>query len=107
MIRIAAVPVVLEELSDADELAKAKAQDERFQRNWDWFQTHCAEIYPENAGKILCIAGQETFAGETTDEAVAKAKAAHPEDDGRFTVIVPRQKGIRIYAHPWSLASVP
>ena len=30
-------PIVIEEVTDAAELAKARAQDERFARNWRWF----------------------------------------------------------------------
>ena len=34
----------------------------------------------------------------TVEEAVAQAKAAHPEDDGRFTRYVPKDRLERIYA---------
>ena len=35
--------IVLEEVADADELAKARRQDERFARNWAWFEAHAMD----------------------------------------------------------------
>jgi hypothetical protein len=81
-----------------DEVAKAKAQLERYDRNWDWLEAHASEVY-SHRGKVICVAGQELFVGDTVAEVVAKAKSAHPEDDGRLTRYVPVDKGPRIYAH--------
>jgi len=92
-------PIVVEEVTDPVELAKARAQRERFDRNWEWFKAHATEIYRTHRGKILCIAGEELFVGDTPEEALALAKAAHPNDDGRFTRIIPLEKMDRIYAH--------
>ena len=36
--------IVMEEVLDPKELAKARAQDERYKRNFTWFQAHAAEI---------------------------------------------------------------
>lgn len=91
--------VVMEEVTDPEELAKARAQDERFERNWAWFQAHTAEIYTRYRGKCICIAGEELFAADTPEEALARATTAHPEDDGRFVHFIPREKVARIYAH--------
>jgi len=38
------------------------------------------------------------FVADTATEAVAKAKAAHPEDQGWFTRYIPKEKVARIYA---------
>ena len=91
-------PFTVEIVTDPVELAKAKVQDERFEKNWQWFEAHAAEIYPKHRGKCLCIAGQELFVADTPKEVLALARKAHPEDDGFFTAIVPKERGFRIYA---------
>ena len=91
--------VIMEEVTDPEEIAKAQAQRERFDRNWAWFQAHVPEIYSQQRGKCICIAGEELFAADTPKEAIALATAAHPEDEGRFVHYIPREKIIRIYAY--------
>ncbi len=92
------VPLVMEEITDPDELAKARAQRERFDRNTAWLQTHAAEVYRRYRGKCICIAGEELFVADSPEQAQALAAAAHPEDDGRFLRYIPREKIDRIYA---------
>ena len=92
-------PIVMEEVTDPEELAKARAQRERFDRNSAGLQAHIAEIYARYRGKCICIAGEELFVADTPEEALALATAAHPEDDGRFLRYIPREKLDRIYAH--------
>ena len=89
----------MEIVADPQVLAKDKTQDEQFRRNWAWFDAHAAEIYPKHRGKVLCVAGQELFAADSSEEVLAMAKLAHPEDVGYFTIIVPKSTGYRIYAH--------
>lgn len=91
--------VVMEEVTDPEELAKARAQRERFDRNSAWLQAHAAEVYTHYRGKCICIAGEELFVADTPEEALALATAAHPEDDGSFLRYIPREKLARIYAH--------
>ncbi len=91
-------PFKITEISDAVTVAEAAAREERFLRNLAWLEAHASEVY-SHRGKIVCIAGQELFVGDTAQEVVARAKAAHPDDDGRFTRIVPKERGPRIYAH--------
>jgi hypothetical protein len=98
---------VVEEVTDPTALARAREQDARFERNWAWFTAHAAEIYEAHRGRCVCVAGQELFAADTAAEALARAKAAHPEDDGRFTLQIPRDRTARIYAHPRRLARLP
>jgi hypothetical protein len=95
------VPPVLmvTEITDPDELARADAQDDLFGRNLSWFQEHSEEISALHRGRWICIAGQELFAADTSREAISLARAAHPEDDGRFTYRVPEEKAVRIYAN--------
>jgi hypothetical protein len=96
MIVVKQPPIVMEEVTDPVELARARAQDERFERNWAWLQAHTSEVYAHR-GKHVCIAGEELFVADTVKEALALAAAAHPEDDGRFTLYIPRERMARIY----------
>ena len=93
------VPVVMEEVTDPEEIAKARAQRERFDRNAAWLQAHATEVYTRHRGKCICIAGEELFVADTPEEVIAQAAAAHPEDDGRFVRYIPREKLARIYAN--------
>ena len=90
--------IVMEEITDPVILAEAEARRERFDRNFGWFQAHVDAIFSQYRGKCICIAGQELFVANTALEAIALARAAHPDDDGRFTYCVPKEKAIRIYA---------
>jgi|SRR6266849_5079689 len=100
-------PVVMEEVTDPIELARARAQDVRFERNWCRFRAHAEEIYKAHRGKCICVAGEQLFVADTPAEVLALAKMAHPEDDGRFTLIIPKERGARIYATQRLVASVP
>jgi len=89
--------MIIEELPP-EELAAYKARQERFRRNSAWLDAHAAEAYAHR-GKFLCVAGEELFVGDTVADVVARAKAAHPDDDGLFTQYVPVERGPRVYAH--------
>ena len=91
--------VIMEEVTDPEELAKARAQRERFDRNSAWLQAHASEIYSRYRGKCICIAGEELFVADTPEETYALGTAAHPEDDGSFVLYIPREKLARIYAN--------
>ena len=99
-------PIIMEEVTDPVELQQARAQDERFARNWAWFEAHAAEIYAAHRGKCICIAGEELFVADTPAEALAMAIAAHPDDDGRFTRLIPYERMARVYADQWRMACV-
>jgi hypothetical protein len=60
--------IVMEEVLDPKELAKARAQDERYKRNFTWFQAHAAEIFTRYRGKCICIAGEELFVADTPED---------------------------------------
>jgi hypothetical protein len=92
-------PIVMEEVTDPEELERAHAQDERFDRNSAWLQAHVDEVYTRYRGKCVVIAGEELFAADTPEEAWALATAAHPEDDGSFIRYIPRDNAARIYAN--------
>lgn len=92
-------PIVMEEVTDPVELAQARKRREQFDRNWAWFKANSTAIYSAHRGKVICIAGQELFAGDTSEQVVAQAKKAHPSDEGRFTYRIPQEKMVRIYAN--------
>ena len=89
-------PIIMEEVTDPVELAKAQAQWERCDRNTAWLQAHASEIYTRYRGKCICIAGEGLFVADTSGEAWALAIVAHPEDDGRFMHYIPREQLTRI-----------
>jgi hypothetical protein len=91
-------PVMMEEVTDPDELARGQAWRAHADRNAAWLQARAAEIYPRYRGRFVCIAGEELFAADTPREVLALARAAHPEDDGFFLRYIPRDKVARIYA---------
>ena len=88
----------IEEVTDPDEIARARAQDERHRRNSDWLQAHWPDVLPQARGKFLAVAGQEPFIADTPEEAWAWAAATHPEDNGAIVQYVRPEKGPRIYA---------
>jgi hypothetical protein len=92
-------PVVMEEITDPVELKQALKRRELFDRNWRWFSARAPEIYANHRGQVVCISGQELFVGDTPEVAVSLAKAAHPDDEGRFTLCIPQERMLRIYAH--------
>jgi hypothetical protein len=96
----------MEEVTDPVELAKARAQDERFERNSAWLQARIKDVYSRHRGKCICVAGQELFVGDTPEAVIARAKAAHPEDDGRLLRYIPKERIDRIYANKRPMASL-
>jgi hypothetical protein len=104
MIRLANIdrkqPVIeVFELTDPVECEKARLQRAQFDRNSAWLQSHIKEVYVSaNRGKIVAIAGEEAFFGDSLKDAVDQALAAHPNDKGYFTRYIPKQKMTWIYA---------
>ena len=88
-----------------EEMAQIRARLERCDRNWDWLEAHASEVY-SHRGTYICIAGQELFVGDVLQEVLARAKAAHPDDDGRITRFIPKERGPRIHGYLRELARV-
>jgi hypothetical protein len=88
----------IEEVADPAEIASAQRRRDQFDRNSQWLQTNIAEVYRDHRGQHICVAGQEVFAADSVQEAVARATAAYPEDEGRFTRFIPLEKLARVYA---------
>ena len=82
----------------AEELADFHRRQAQFRENLEWYEAHAGDIGERYAGKFICVAGQEVFAGETSLEARAKARAAHPDDAGAFGEYVRTTKGPIVYA---------
>jgi hypothetical protein len=97
--------IAMEEVTDPAELARSNPRNARFARNLAWFERHAPEI-ASHRGKCICIAGEELFAAATPDEALALARAAHPDDDGFFLHYLYREKAERIYGHTRAVAVV-
>ncbi|MBM3302052.1 MAG: hypothetical protein FJY85_19140 [Deltaproteobacteria bacterium] len=96
--RLEQTAVVMEEVTDSEEIARARSQRESFDRNSAWPQSHVSEVYSQHRGKYICVAGEDLFVAETAKEAIVLARAAHPEDEGWFTRYIPKEKVARIYA---------
>lgn len=94
------------EVTDPEEIAKAKAQRKKSDRNFAWFQQRSKEIYERYRGKCVCIAGEELFVADSALEAKALGRTAHPDDDGSFVQYIPRKLGRHIYANRRILAGL-
>lgn len=81
------------------ELAEMERQDAQFKLDSDWLKEHASEVYPKYRGKYICVAGQEVFASDNPDEAWALAEAAHPDDEGVFSMYLPIRRALHTHAH--------
>jgi hypothetical protein len=99
-------PILMKEVTDPEQLAEAQARRERYARNVQWLRDHAAGVFSRSRGKHICIAGAELFVGDTAEEALARARLVHPEDDGRYLRYIPRERVARIYVYSRRVASV-
>jgi len=93
--------IVVEEVTDPEELAAAQARRKLFDLNTAWFKERARGIYAQNRGKCVVVAAEQIFVADTPDEAWALVEAAHVEDDGSFSLYIPKEVMPRIYAHTW------
>lgn len=56
----------------------------QFRDNSKWFRDHIDTIRGEHGGMAVCVAGKELFVAATARQALALARAAHPEDRGPY-----------------------
>ncbi len=94
------IVIEFEDSGSPEEVAAARKQSEQFKRNSAWLEAHILEVGETCRGRVICIAGQELFVGDTTREAIAQARAAHPDDKGLFIRYIYKEKAARIYALP-------
>jgi hypothetical protein len=92
-------PLVIEEVTDPEEIARHQRVAEAGRRNSAWLEAHWGDLLPAARGKFVAVAGQEAFVADTPEEAIALAKVAHPDDPGRLIQYVIPERGWRIYAH--------
>jgi hypothetical protein len=90
--------VIVEDVTDPQEIERVRVLDERHRRNNDWLQHHWADVLPQARGKFLAVAGQEAFIAGTAQEAWAWVDATHPEDAGAIVEYIRPERGPRIYA---------
>jgi hypothetical protein len=90
---------VIEEVTEPGEAARLLDQDKRARRNEIWLQSHWSELLPGARGRFIAVAGQEAFIADNQEEARAKARAAHPADDGIIEQYIRPERGPRLYAH--------
>jgi hypothetical protein len=91
-------PIIIEEVTDPEEIERHQRQNERARRNMRWLQAHWADVLPMACGRHLAVACEEAFIADTAEEAWARARAAHPDDPGALLQYVPAERGARIYA---------
>jgi hypothetical protein len=96
-------PEIIELEGTPEERARALAQQEEFRKNTEWFSAHASEIRDRYPGKYVCIGGQELFVGDNAVDVHARARAAHPDSGGFFSLRISKHRGPKIYANQWSM----
>jgi len=86
------------EVTDPDELTRIQEHQERLQKNTACWQVNAKSLYEQHLGMHVCFAGGEYFVAEDVLEADRLGQNAHPEDDARLVIYIPKEKMIRIYA---------
>jgi hypothetical protein len=90
--------LVFEEVTDPEQIARHRAQDERHARNLKWLESHWNEL-PNVRGRFVAVADEQPFVADTSDDAWRWAHTHHPDDDGAIVLLVPAERGWRIYAN--------
>lgn len=91
--------LVVEMISDPNELEQARRQREQADRNAAWLRANARTVYANHRGQCICIAGESLFVADTPEAAYALGRAAFPRDDGLFVRYIPLKKAARIYVH--------
>jgi hypothetical protein len=91
--------LIVEEVTDPDEISRFHAQHEQAQRKSAWLETHWDVLLPDAFGKFIAVAGGEAFIAESPREARDWAKTVHPEDKGALVEYVLPPGGPRFYAN--------
>ena|SRR5438874_4999263 len=91
--------ITIEEVTDPIEIARHRSWHEKARRNAEWLSTHWSDLLPQAYGKFVAVAGQKAFIADTGEEAEARARAAHPDDEGLLSQYVFPPGGPRIYGN--------
>ena len=97
--------ITFEEVPASARTERDRLGAEQFHRNVKWLEAHWGDVLPQARGKFIAVAGQEAFMADTGEEAEARAKAAHPEDEGILVQYVLPPGGPRIYGNRWGMDS--
>jgi hypothetical protein len=92
-------PVVMDVVTDPQEIERARKRREQSDRNWEWLRARLAELAAANRGQYVCVAGQEAFLAGDPAEARRLARAAHPRDEGAILYRFRTSNLPLIYAH--------
>jgi hypothetical protein len=98
-VKLGVTSIEYEEVTDPVELAEMQRQDAQFKLNSDWLKEHASDVYSKYRGKYICIAGQEVFAADVPEDAWVMAEAAHPNDEGVFSMYLPARRTLHSHAH--------
>jgi hypothetical protein len=88
--------VVVNEVTDPDELAKMAILWKKIDINSEAFERFAPDIYKNHRDKFVCVAGGQLFIADTSKEVLGAAKAAFPNDNGRIIRYIPKEKLARI-----------
>src|SRR4029079_15197816 len=91
--------LVFSEITAPEKCAEIIERIEKAERNAAWLSGHWADFLPQVRGKFIAVAGQEGHIAETSEEAWAWARSAHPEDEGALVQYVRVERGPRIYGN--------
>lgn len=75
-----------------DVVAEHAARLDRFRQNARCFDRSAHQIELRHAGKYVCVAGGELFAGDSLANVLAVARQQHPGDDAPFVHFVPKER---------------
>jgi hypothetical protein len=98
--------ITFEEVPASARTERDRLADEQFHRNTKWLAAHWADVLPQAHGRFIAVSGQEAFIADTIEEALARAKAAHPDDEGIVSQYVLPPGGPRIYGNRWGMDSL-
>jgi hypothetical protein len=84
--------VTLEIATEPAEISQVTDHDRRLKRNLEYLNARWDDLRPRECGRFVAVAGQELFIADTYQEALDKARAAHPDDDGYWAQHVTSMK---------------
>lgn len=91
-------PAVLgEPITDPEEIARGLERRAAYLRNSNWLDQHWPDLLPQALGKHVAVAGQEAFVAESGEEALKRAREAHPDDEQIVLQYVCPFPGPKIY----------
>src|SRR5258708_17944355 len=87
---------VIEEVTDPNEIARHRAQDERHARNLKWLESHWGDL-PHARGRYVAVANEQPFVADTAEAAWNYGHAQSPPADVPIGIRGPASGGWMIY----------